>query len=150
VDAASSQGNDPSGCEGLPLLGHFRGNLAPVIDSTSVAVLEARRIVVRSHVAILPLPSSPLFAMSAEEIFKGFAMADEMPTGPVETGAEMDYEEHVKTYSVFLSLAKYGSLVTAALLLAMAFGFFTSAGIFSATILFILVVAVGVYILRLS
>ena len=36
----------------------------------------------------------------------------------------------------FLALAKYGSLFCAALLVAMAFGFFTSAGFFSATILF--------------
>ncbi|MBO6718711.1 MAG: aa3-type cytochrome c oxidase subunit IV [Rhizobiaceae bacterium] len=75
-------------------------------------------------------------------------MADNTPTGPVETGAAMDYEEHDRTYSLFLALAKYGSLHTAALLIAMAFGFFTSAGFFSATVLFILIVAVGIYILR--
>jgi NAD/NADP transhydrogenase alpha subunit len=36
----------------------------------------------------------------------------------------------------------------AAILLAMAFGFFTSAGFFSSTILFILICAVGWFILR--
>lgn len=75
-------------------------------------------------------------------------MADHTPTGPVETGAKMDYAEHEKTYSMFLGLAKYGSLVCAALLVAMAFGFFTSAGFFSATVLFILVCAVGGFLLR--
>lgn len=75
-------------------------------------------------------------------------MAEDTPTGPVELGAEMDYSEHEKTYSLFLGLTKYVSLVTAALLLAMAFGFFTSAGFFSATILFILICAVGAYLLR--
>jgi len=75
-------------------------------------------------------------------------MADHASDGPVELGAKMDYAEHAKTYSVFLALTKYGTLATAALLIAMAFGFFTSAGFISATILFILLVAVGAFILR--
>jgi hypothetical protein len=75
-------------------------------------------------------------------------MADNTPTGPVEMGAEMDYSEHEKTYSLFLGITKYVSLITVALLIAMAFGFFTSAGFFSATILFILISAVGAYLLR--
>lgn len=75
-------------------------------------------------------------------------MADNTPTGPVELGAEMDYSEHEKTYSLFIGLTKYVSLITAALLIAMAFGFFTSAGFFSATILFILISAVGAFLLR--
>lgn len=75
-------------------------------------------------------------------------MADHTPSGPIELGAKMDYAEHDLTYSRFLMLAKYGSLVCAALLVAMAFGFFTSAGFFSATILFILICAVGGYLLR--
>ena len=62
-------------------------------------------------------------------------MADHTPTGPVEMGAEMDYAEHDKTYQRFLTLAKYVSLVCVALLAAMAFGFFTDAGFFSATVL---------------
>lgn len=75
-------------------------------------------------------------------------MADHTPTGPVEMGAQMDYAEHDKTYARFLALTKYGSLVTAALLIAMAFGFFTSAGFISATILFVLICAVGFFLLR--
>ena len=76
-------------------------------------------------------------------------MADNAPTGPVELGAEMDYREHEKTYALFLTIAKYTSLVCAALLIAMAFGFFvSSAGFFSATILFILICAVGAFLLR--
>lgn len=76
-------------------------------------------------------------------------MADNTPTGPVELGAEMDYREHEKTYSIFLTLAKWGTLVCAALMVAMAFGFFASgAGFFSATFLFILICAVGGYLLR--
>ena len=75
-------------------------------------------------------------------------MADHSPTGPVETGAAMDYREHEKTYSMFLAMAKYGTLHTIALMIAMAFGFFTSAGFFSALILFVLISAVGIYLLR--
>ena len=75
-------------------------------------------------------------------------MAEHLPAGPVETGAEMDYPEHEKTYGLFITLAKWGSLVCAALLIAMAFGFFTSAGFFSATVLFILICAVGGFLLR--
>lgn len=75
-------------------------------------------------------------------------MADHTPSGPVETGAAMDYAEHDKTYNLFLGMAKYVSLMCAALLIAMAFGFFTSAGFFSALILFFLVCAVGAFVLR--
>ncbi|MEO5759783.1 MAG: aa3-type cytochrome c oxidase subunit IV [Mesorhizobium sp.] len=74
-------------------------------------------------------------------------MADHTPTGPVELGAKMDYAEHDRTYAGFLALAKYGSLFCGALLLAMAFGFFAG-GFFSATILFVLILAVGAFILR--
>ena len=74
-------------------------------------------------------------------------MAEHTPTGPVELGAKMDYAEHDRTYHGFLALAKYGSLFCGALLLAMAFGFFAG-GFFSATILFVLVLAVGAFILR--
>ena len=75
-------------------------------------------------------------------------MANNSPTGPVELSAEMDYAEHEKTYALFLTLAKYGSLICAALLIAMAFGFFTSAGFISATILFFIICAVGGYLLK--
>ncbi len=76
-------------------------------------------------------------------------MADHTPAGPLEMGANMDYAEHEKTYRVFLGLAKYVTIVCVALLIAMAFGFFvSSAGFFSALILFILLCAVGVYLLR--
>jgi hypothetical protein len=74
-------------------------------------------------------------------------MAEHAPTGPVELGAKMDYAEHDRTYAGFLTLAKYGSLFCAAVLLAMAFGFFVG-GFFSGAILFILILAVGAFILR--
>ncbi|PSM17520.1 MULTISPECIES: aa3-type cytochrome c oxidase subunit IV [Nitratireductor] len=75
-------------------------------------------------------------------------MAENMPTGPVETGADMDYSEHEKTYGMFVSLTKYGSIVCAAILIAMAFGFFAGGGFIASTILFLIVVALAAYILR--
>lgn len=75
-------------------------------------------------------------------------MADHTPAGPVELGADMDYAEHDRTYHLFVSLAKYGALVCAALLISMAFGFFTTAGFFSSLILFVIICAVGGFILR--
>ena len=75
-------------------------------------------------------------------------MADKPPAGPVELGAQMDYAEHDKSYHLFLTLAKYGSLVTAAILIAMTFLFFTTAGVFSSTVLFMLVCVVGYFLLR--
>ncbi|KFB09095.1 aa3-type cytochrome c oxidase subunit IV [Nitratireductor basaltis] len=75
-------------------------------------------------------------------------MAEHMPTGPAETGAEMDYAEHERTYNLFLTITKYSSLVVIALLIAMAFGFFTSAGFFSSTILFVLICALGGWLMR--
>jgi len=75
-------------------------------------------------------------------------MAHDTPVGPAETGAEMDYAEHERTYNLFLTIAKYSCLAVAAILIAMAFGFFTPAGFISSTILFILICAVGAWILR--
>ena len=75
-------------------------------------------------------------------------MADHMPSGLAELGALMDYAEHEKTYNLFLGLTKYGSIFCVALLAAMAFGFFTPAGFFSATILFVLICVLGAFLLR--
>lgn len=75
-------------------------------------------------------------------------MAEHHQSGPVELGAEMDYQEHEKTYSFFLELAKYTTIGVVALLIAMAFGFFTSAGFISATIVFLLICGLGAFFLR--
>ena len=68
--------------------------------------------------------------------------------GPVELGAPMDYPEHEKTYNFFIAGAKYGTLFCVALLVAMAAGFFTSAGFFSSLLLLILINVLGVVVLR--
>lgn len=75
-------------------------------------------------------------------------MADHSPTGPLETGAAMDYAEHQKTYDMFLTLSKVLVLFCVALLISMAFGFFTPAGFISSLILFVLVCAVGWFLIR--
>ena len=75
-------------------------------------------------------------------------MASHPPSGPLETGAAMDYSEHRATYNRFLMLAKYGTLAVVALLVAMAFGFFTNAGFISAAILFVLILGVGSFAMR--
>ena len=75
-------------------------------------------------------------------------MAEHATGGPVETGAAMDYAEHEKTYNLFLGIAKYGTLFCVALLVAMAFSFFTPAGAISGAILFIILCAAGIFLLR--
>lgn len=69
-------------------------------------------------------------------------------SGPVEMGAPMDYAEHEKTYNFFLSATKYGTMFCVVLLIAMAAGFFTTMGFFSALVLFILLNVAGFFFLR--
>ncbi len=72
----------------------------------------------------------------------------EQDTGPVETGAEMDYSEHEKTYAMFLALARYSTLAVVVILIGMAVGFFTAAGFITSTIVTIFLLAIGYYLLR--
>lgn len=67
-------------------------------------------------------------------------------TGPLEVGAAMDYAEHEKTFAGFVNLAKYGTLACVALMAAMAFGFFVG-GFFSGTLLWILLMVAGYFLL---
>ena len=60
----------------------------------------------------------------------------------------MDYPEHEKTYNFFIAATKYGTLFCVALLIAMAAGFFTSAGFFSSLLLLIIINVLGVIALR--
>ena len=69
-------------------------------------------------------------------------------TGPVETGAAMDYGEHEKTYNLFVSGAKVGSAIVAALLIAMAAGFFGHAGFLGGVLIFIVLSIASVILLR--
>ncbi|MGV1789838.1 aa3-type cytochrome c oxidase subunit IV [Rhizobium lusitanum] len=69
-------------------------------------------------------------------------------TGPVETGAAMDYKEHEKTYNLFVSGAKVGSAIVAALLIAMAAGFFGHAGFLGGILIFIVLSIASIILLR--
>jgi len=68
-------------------------------------------------------------------------------SGPVELGAEMDYAEHEKTYHGFLSAAKYGTMMLVVLMIAMAVGFFSSAGFLFSVLLFIVLSLAGFFVL---
>ncbi|KAA1182206.1 aa3-type cytochrome c oxidase subunit IV [Rhizobium sp. P40RR-XXII] len=69
-------------------------------------------------------------------------------TGPVETGAAMDYKEHQKTYNGFLFVARLGSAIVAALLIAMAAGFFGHAGLLGGFIIFVVLSFLGFLLSR--
>ena len=60
-----------------------------------------------------------------------------------DTSPVMDYEEHDKTFSLFLTLTKWGTVATVALLIAMAFGFFAGGGFFGGLIVFVLLLIVS-------
>lgn len=69
-------------------------------------------------------------------------------TGPAEIGAEMDYAEHEKTYNLFIAGTKYGSAILAALMIAMAAGFFSAAGFLGGIAIFIVLSIAGVFMMR--
>ena len=69
-------------------------------------------------------------------------------TGPVEVGASMNYAEHEKTYNGFLGAAKYGTMMACILMIAMAAGFFTTAGFFGGLVVFIVLNVAGFILLR--
>lgn len=69
-------------------------------------------------------------------------------SGPVETGAAMDYREHEKTYALFLAGAKFGSMAIVALLLAMTAGFFFGGGLLGGILAFIIFIVIGTFLVR--
>ena len=69
-------------------------------------------------------------------------------SGPIETGAPMDYSEHEKTYKLIIGSTKIRTMFCITLLIAMAAGFFTGAGFFSALILLIGLNVLGFVLLR--
>lgn len=69
-------------------------------------------------------------------------------SGPIETGASMNYPEHEKTYDLFVNGTKYGTMICVVLMLAMALGFFTGAGFFGGLVAFIVLNIFGFILLR--
>ena len=73
---------------------------------------------------------------------------DNHHSGPIETGASMDYAEHENTYSRFLAMTKWGTMAMVVLMIAMAAGFFGGAGFLGAFVIFIVLNVAGVFLLR--
>lgn len=73
---------------------------------------------------------------------------DNHQSGPLETGASMDYAEHENTYLRFLSMTKWGTMSLVILMIAMAAGFFAGAGFLGGLIIFIVLNIAGVFLLR--
>ncbi len=73
-------------------------------------------------------------------------MAD-IKSGPAESGASMEYQEHEKSYNLFVKGIKYGTMHIVFILIAMAVGFFTSAGFLFSVLLFIVLSAGGLLLL---
>ncbi|MFN4205665.1 MAG: aa3-type cytochrome c oxidase subunit IV [Agrobacterium albertimagni] len=69
-------------------------------------------------------------------------------SGPVETGASMDYKEHEKTYDLFIAGTKYGTAILVALMIAMAAGFFGGAGLIGGFFIWIILSVAGVFMMR--
>ena len=69
-------------------------------------------------------------------------------SGPVETGASMDYKEHEKTYGLFIAGTKYGTAILVALMIAMAAGFFGGAGLLGGLFIWIVLSVAGVFMMR--
>ena len=59
----------------------------------------------------------------------------------------MDYAEHERTFALFLTITKWGTVATAAVLIAMAFGFFAGGGLFGGTLVFVLLLVVAWFVL---
>ncbi|ATN35511.1 aa3-type cytochrome c oxidase subunit IV [Rhizobium sp. ACO-34A] len=68
--------------------------------------------------------------------------------GPVETGAQMNYAEHEKTYDLFIAGSKYCTALLVALLIGMAAGFLGGAGFFGGLLIFVVLSAAGIFLLR--
>lgn len=66
----------------------------------------------------------------------------------LELGADMDYGEHRRTYSMFIEGAKWGTMVVIALLVAMAVGFFMAGGFIGGIVVFFGAVLAGFVFMR--
>lgn len=66
----------------------------------------------------------------------------------IELGAEMDYGEHRRTYSMFTEAFKWGTMVVVAVLVAMAVGFFLSGGFVGGLVVFFGAILAGFVFMR--
>lgn len=66
---------------------------------------------------------------------------------PTEQGAAMDYQEHEKSYDLFVKGVKYGTMHVVFVLIALTVGFFTQAGFIFSVLLFVILSAGGILFL---
>lgn len=62
--------------------------------------------------------------------------------------AEMDYPEHDKTYALFLSLTKWGTIGVVALLIAMAAGILGGGGFIGGIATFVVLLLIAYFVAR--
>ncbi len=65
-------------------------------------------------------------------------MADQ-DTSSTEENSVMDYDEHERTFDMFMIGTKWLTIICVALLVAMAFGFFAGFGFFGGVLVFLIV-----------
>lgn len=58
----------------------------------------------------------------------------------------MDYPEHDRTYENFLNVTKWVTVLTAALLIAMAAGFFAGFGLFGGILVFVILSVIAYFL----
>jgi hypothetical protein len=73
-------------------------------------------------------------------------MADNSENSASGENTVMDYPEHERTYEMFLSGSKWVTVLSVALMIGMAFGFFAGGGFFGGLIVFIAVSALGYFL----
>jgi len=73
-------------------------------------------------------------------------MADQNSSSTKENSV-MDYNEHERTYDMFMIGAKWLTIICVAILIGMAFGFFAGMGLIGGTLVFLIVCAASKFIL---
>ena len=74
------------------------------------------------------------------------AKSEESKSMANNTENAMDYNEHEKTYDMFIWLSKWGVVSCVALLLAMMLGFFGGGGLVGGTLAFIILMVIAFFI----
>ncbi|EAU40679.1 hypothetical protein FP2506_03094 [Fulvimarina pelagi HTCC2506] len=70
------------------------------------------------------------------------------PSYDTDNPADMDYAEHHRTYALFLSLFKWGTIIVVALLIAMAVSLVGSGGILGGVGSFLIVLAIAYFLAK--
>ena len=70
------------------------------------------------------------------------------PEFDINNPAEMDYSEHQRTYSRFLTITKWGSATILAILVGMLVGLIAGAGVIASVFSFLIVLAIAWIVFR--